>query len=60
MEKFMNKFRLDNQVAVITGASRGIGEAMAMAFAEAGARLCFQAGSRRIWSASPERSRNQG
>jgi len=39
MEKFMNKFRLDNQVAIITGASRGIGEAIATAFAEAGAKV---------------------
>jgi len=39
MEKFMNKFRLDNQVAIITGASRGIGEAITTAFAEAGAKV---------------------
>jgi len=39
MERFVNKFRLDNQVAIITGASRGIGEAIATAFAEAGAKV---------------------
>jgi len=35
----MKKFRLDNQIAIVTGASRGIGEAIAMAFAEAGAKV---------------------
>jgi len=34
-----DKFRLDGRVAIITGASRGIGEATAMAFAQAGAKL---------------------
>lgn len=35
----MNTFRLDGQVAVVTGATRGIGAAMAVALAEAGADL---------------------
>ncbi|HZQ32595.1 MAG TPA: SDR family oxidoreductase [Mycobacterium sp.] len=33
----LDKFRLDGQVAVITGAGRGLGAAIALAFAEAGA-----------------------
>ena len=33
----LDKFRLDDQVAVVTGAGRGLGAAIAVAFAEAGA-----------------------
>ena len=36
---YSDKFRLDNKVAIITGASRGIGESCAEAFMEAGAKL---------------------
>jgi 7-alpha-hydroxysteroid dehydrogenase len=35
----MTDFRLDGQVAILTGAGRGIGSAIAMAYAEAGADL---------------------
>lgn len=35
--------RLQNQVAIITGASRGIGRAIAQAYADEGARLCLVA-----------------
>ncbi|KUI20396.1 short-chain dehydrogenase [Mycobacterium sp. GA-1285] len=33
----LDRFRLDDQIAVVTGAGRGLGAAMAVAFAEAGA-----------------------
>ena len=35
----LNRFRLDGKVAVVTGASSGIGEAIACAFVSAGARV---------------------
>jgi 2-deoxy-D-gluconate 3-dehydrogenase len=35
----MNLFRLDGKAAIVTGASRGIGRAAAVALAEAGARV---------------------
>ncbi|MCU1487638.1 MAG: short-chain dehydrogenase [Actinomycetia bacterium] len=39
----MDRFRLDGKVAVITGASRGIGAASALALAEAGADVVISA-----------------
>lgn len=36
---FLEKFRLDGQLAVVTGAARGIGLAIAQGLAEAGARV---------------------
>lgn len=37
----MSKFRLDGKVALVTGASSGIGLALATALGEAGATICF-------------------
>jgi len=37
MINILDRFRLDGKVAVVTGASRGLGQAMALALAEAGA-----------------------
>jgi NAD(P)-dependent dehydrogenase (short-subunit alcohol dehydrogenase family) len=41
----LDQFRLDGRVALITGASHGIGEAMAVAFAESGADVAVAARS---------------
>lgn len=40
---FVDQMRLDNKVALITGASHGIGEGIAVAFAEAGADVVLAA-----------------
>lgn len=37
----MNRFSLEGKIALVTGASYGIGFAMAKAYAEAGATICF-------------------
>ena len=42
----LDRFRLDDQVAVVTGAGRGLGAAMALAFAEAGTDVLIAARTR--------------
>src|SRR5438046_110912 len=39
--RILEQFRLDGKVAVVTGASRGLGKAMALAFAGAGADVAL-------------------
>ena len=39
MEATMKLFSLDGKTAVVTGGTRGIGQAMAIAMAEAGANI---------------------
>ena len=43
MSNLMDSFRLDGKVALVTGATYGIGMAMAEALGEAGARIAFNA-----------------
>lgn len=41
MNNFMQKFSLEGKIALVTGASYGIGFSIAAAYAEAGATICF-------------------
>jgi 7-alpha-hydroxysteroid dehydrogenase len=43
MNTLSSMFRLDGQVAVVTGASKGIGRAISLVFAEAGAKVVLAA-----------------
>jgi NAD(P)-dependent dehydrogenase (short-subunit alcohol dehydrogenase family) len=48
-------FNLEGRIALVTGASRGLGQAIALALAEAGADVCVTA--RSVASLSETRSR---
>ncbi|MDF2502499.1 MAG: oxidoreductase [Anaerosporomusa subterranea] len=45
----LNKFSLEGKVAIVTGASRGLGEGMALGLAEAGADLVVVASSDKVF-----------
>ena len=51
----MEKFRLDNKIALITGGSKGIGLGIATAFAEAGANLVLVARDKKTLDAAREK-----
>jgi len=57
---FADKFRLDGKIAVISGASQGIGKEIAVAFAEQGARLAICSRKQESLEAVAQEIRGQG
>lgn len=56
----IDRFRLDGKVALITGAGRGIGQAIALAFAEQGADVVVSARTESEIEATADRARRAG
>ncbi len=60
MASILDRFRLDGQVAIITGAGRGIGAATAIAYADAGADVVISARTRSELEETAEQVRARG
>jgi len=56
----LDRFRLDDKVAIITGAGRGIGAGVALAFAECGAHVVCAARTREQVEATAQHARAHG
>jgi 7-alpha-hydroxysteroid dehydrogenase len=56
----LDRFRLDDKVAIVTGAGRGIGAGVALAFAEVGAHVVCAARTREQVEATAEQARRHG
>ena len=60
MMSMLDRFRLDGQVAIITGSGRGIGAACALAFADAGADVVLSARTQKELDATAAEVRARG
>ncbi len=60
MKSILDRFRLDGQVAVITGSGRGIGAGTAIAFADAGAAVVLAARTLEQLEETAKRVRERG
>ena len=60
MENILDRFRLDGQVAIVTGSGRGIGAAIAIAFADAGADVVISARTLSQMEATAKAVRERG